>query len=187
MQLLQATRPAAASMANTAGGSPFSQAYISLSLCLSRVPGPARPAGLGASVRFGPDIAPVDFSGLRPILAQRLGWTSGRGRIPFDPVSMFLFHGWLTTNRWKRAQGLKNLADPRYADYRERFGFEEGVYPTEGGVRHFLTALGRHSESAGMRFVSNWRTNRPSKSHPVSQPTAGGRRAIDPPGRPFQS
>jgi hypothetical protein len=28
----------------------------------------------------------VDFSGLRPILAQRLGWTSARGSRPFDPV-----------------------------------------------------------------------------------------------------
>jgi len=91
----------------------------------------------------------IDFSGLRPVLAQRLGWTSGRGWIPFDPLSMFLLQGWLTTNCWKRAQTLKNLADPRYADYRDRFGFEEGIYPTEGGVRHFLTALGHHSDSAG--------------------------------------
>jgi hypothetical protein len=91
----------------------------------------------------------IDFSGLRPVLAQRLGWTSGRGWKPFDPVSMFLFQGWQLTNRWKRAPALKNLADPRYADYRDRFGFEEGVYPTEGGVRHFLTALGHHSDSSG--------------------------------------
>jgi len=28
----------------------------------------------------------VDFGGLRPVLAQLLGWTSARGRTPFDPV-----------------------------------------------------------------------------------------------------
>ncbi len=33
----------------------------------------------------------IDFSGLRPELASLLGWTSARGRCPFDPVSMFLF------------------------------------------------------------------------------------------------
>lgn len=91
----------------------------------------------------------IDFSGLRPILAQRLGWISARGWCPFDPVSLFLFQGWQIVNGWKRAKTLDNLSDPRYADYAERFGFEEGVYPTEGGLRHFLTALGRHSEVEG--------------------------------------
>ena len=32
----------------------------------------------------------VDFSGLRPVLAHLLGWKSGRGWEPFDPVSFFL-------------------------------------------------------------------------------------------------
>lgn len=91
----------------------------------------------------------VDFSGLRPILAQRLGWTSARGQQPFDPISMFLLQGWQITNGWNRTQTLKNLAAPRYDDYRERFGFGEGVYPTEGGLRHFLTALGHHSDAGG--------------------------------------
>jgi hypothetical protein len=91
----------------------------------------------------------VDFSGLRPVLAQRLGWTGARGQKPFDPVSMFLLHGWQITNKWNRAKTLKNLADPRYDDYRIRFGFEPGVYPTEGGLRHFLTSLGYHSDASG--------------------------------------
>ena len=42
----------------------------------------------------------VDFSGLRPVLAQLLGWTSGRGQQPFDPVSLFLLLGWQLVNRW---------------------------------------------------------------------------------------
>jgi hypothetical protein len=91
----------------------------------------------------------IDFSGLRPVLAQRLGWTSARGWCPFDPVSLFLLQAWQLVNRWSRAETLRKLADPRYADYAERFGFEEGVYPTEGGMRHFLTALGRYSEVEG--------------------------------------
>jgi hypothetical protein len=88
----------------------------------------------------------VDFSGLRPVLAQRLGWVSARGYAPFDPISFFLLQGWQLTNHWTRADTLQHLRDPRYADYAERFGFEKGVFPTEGGVRHFLTALGRYSE-----------------------------------------
>jgi len=91
----------------------------------------------------------VDFSGLHPVLAQRLGWTSARGQIPFDPVSLFLLHGWQITSSWNRATTLDNLAKKRYADYAALFGFEDGDYPTEGGLRYFLTTLGRHSEVDG--------------------------------------
>jgi hypothetical protein len=92
----------------------------------------------------------VDFSGLRPILAQLLGWESGRGWEPFDPVSFFLLVSWQIANRWSRSQMLKNLADERYADYAHAFGFRAGGYPTEGGVRYFLTTLGRHSEAGNV-------------------------------------
>lgn len=88
----------------------------------------------------------VDFTGLRPVLAQRLGWASARGYAPFDPLSFFLLNGWQLTHHWTRAETLQHLGEDRYADYAERFGFEGRVFPTEGGVRHFLTALGRHSE-----------------------------------------
>jgi hypothetical protein len=91
----------------------------------------------------------VDFSGMRPALAQLLGWESGRGWEPFDPVSFFLLVSWQIANRWRRSQVLKNLAEERYADYAHGFGFQEGVYPTEGGVRYFLTTLGRNSEAGG--------------------------------------
>ena len=91
----------------------------------------------------------VDFSGLRPVMAMLLGWTSARGRCPFDPVSMFLFISWQLVNQWNRAQALRKLENPRYADYRQRFGFREDHLPTEGGVRYFLTTLGRHSAAAG--------------------------------------
>ena len=89
----------------------------------------------------------IDFSGLRPVLAQRLGWTSARGWTPFDPVSLFLLHGWQITNGWNRTQTLHNLHDPRYADYAHRFGFEKGIFPTEGGLRYVLTTLGAHSQT----------------------------------------
>jgi hypothetical protein len=35
----------------------------------------------------------VDFSPLRPVVAQLLGWTSDRGWKPIDPVSIFLLLG----------------------------------------------------------------------------------------------
>ncbi|CAG0967413.1 hypothetical protein ANRL3_01271 [Anaerolineae bacterium] len=88
----------------------------------------------------------IDFDGLRPVLAQRLGWVSARGYEPFDPLSFFLLLGWQITNHWNRTATLRHLADARYADYAHRFGFEKGVLPTEGGVRYFLTALGQHAE-----------------------------------------
>ena len=91
----------------------------------------------------------VDFSGLRPVLAQRLGWRSARGQVPFDPVSMFLLLGWQVTEKWTRATTLSNLAKPRYADYAKRFGFTDGLFPTEGGVRYFLTTLGAQSDASG--------------------------------------
>jgi hypothetical protein len=89
----------------------------------------------------------IDFSPLRPVLAQRLGWTSALGWQPFDPVSMFLVVGWQIVNGWSRAALLRQLHHPRYADYVRRFGFEDGRLPTEGGLRHWLTALGHHSQN----------------------------------------
>lgn len=91
----------------------------------------------------------IDYSGLRPVLAQRLGWTSARGWTPFDPVSLFLLHGWQITNRWNRTQTLANLCAPLYAGYAQRFGFAKGAFPTEGGLRYFLTTLGAHAQSPG--------------------------------------
>jgi hypothetical protein len=64
-------------------------------------------------------------------------------------VSLFLLHGWQITNGWNRAETLRNLAKRRNADYAERFGFTDGDYPTEGGLRYFLTALGDHSDADG--------------------------------------
>jgi len=37
------------------------------------------------------------------------------------------------------------LRDPRYADLAALFGFENGLYPSEGGLRYFLTTLGQNS------------------------------------------
>jgi hypothetical protein len=91
----------------------------------------------------------IDFSGLRPVLAQRLGWTSARGWMPFDPLSLFLLQAWQITSCCSRTQALSNLRDPRYADYATRFGFAPGVCPSEGGLRYFLTSLGAHAETSG--------------------------------------
>jgi hypothetical protein len=86
----------------------------------------------------------VDFGGLRPVLAWLLGWNSSRGQVPFDLVSLFLFISWRIVNGWTRAQALRDLQNPRYADYARCFGFVNGDFPTEGGVRYFLTTLGNH-------------------------------------------
>jgi len=88
----------------------------------------------------------IDFSGLRPVLAQRLGWTSARGWIPFDPLSLFLLQGWQITHGWSRTETLRNLRDSRYADYATAFGFAPCIFPSEGGLRYYLTALGAHSQ-----------------------------------------
>jgi hypothetical protein len=89
----------------------------------------------------------IDFSPLRDVLAQRLGWTSARGHVAFDPVSIFLLIGWRMVKNWKRSELLDNLKKPDFAQYAHRFGFEEGVFPTEGGLRYWLTALGYHSQT----------------------------------------
>ena len=89
----------------------------------------------------------IDFSPLRDVLAQRLGWTSAKGHVPFDPVSIFLLIGWRIVNHWNRSDLLENLKKPDFAHYARRFGFEDGVFPTEGGLRYWLTALGRHSQT----------------------------------------
>lgn len=95
----------------------------------------------------------VDFSGLRPVLAQQLAWQTARGQVPFDPVSLFLLVGWQLSNQWNRTATLKKLADPRYADLVAIFGFAAGVYPTEGGLRYFLTTLGENSPSEDEAIV----------------------------------
>lgn len=89
----------------------------------------------------------MDFSPLRPVLALLLGWTSARGQVPFDPVSIFLLIGWQITNGWSRAKVLRNIRKRCYADYARRFGFKNGVFPIEGGLRYWLTALGQNSTS----------------------------------------
>ena len=85
----------------------------------------------------------IDFAPLRPVLAHLLGWTSARGYTPFDPVSLFLLLGWQLVNGWTRGATLAHLQDPRFRDYAQRFGFHDGVYPTEGGLRYYLLALGQ--------------------------------------------
>ena len=89
----------------------------------------------------------VDFSSLEALLASMIYAPSARGHVPFHPVSMFLLYSWRILNGWNRSQALRNLADARYDDYRQRFGFVKGHYPTEGGLRHFETMLGSASDN----------------------------------------
>jgi hypothetical protein len=62
---------------------------------------------------------------------------------------MFLLVSWRIVNGWTRTRALEHLRDPRYADYAQRFGFRDNDFPTEGGVRYFLTTLGHHADSHG--------------------------------------
>ena len=55
----------------------------------------------------------VDFSGLRDMLAEQLGWTSAQGQVPFDPVSLWLLTFWQIRNGWSRAETLRNLRKDR--------------------------------------------------------------------------
>jgi hypothetical protein len=91
----------------------------------------------------------IDFSGLRDVLAEQLGWRAAKGQVPFDPVSLCLLTLWQIVNDWSRAATLRNLRKPRYADYARLFGFQNELYPTEGGLRHFLTRLGKNSTASG--------------------------------------
>jgi len=84
----------------------------------------------------------IDFSSLEAPLAQIVYSSSAKGQVPFHPVSMFLLHSWGVLNKWHRSETLRNLAAEHYDDYRQRFGFLKGIYPTEGGLRHFEIRLG---------------------------------------------
>ncbi len=99
----------------------------------------------------------VDFGPLRDMLAHLLGWTSARGQMPFDPITIFLIIGWQITNHWSRAELLRQIRNPRNADYVRRFGIKDGILPTEGGLRYWLTALGRHSTSTETVLVDEER------------------------------
>ena len=88
----------------------------------------------------------IDFEGLRPVLAERLGWTSAKGKVPFDPLSLFLLHGWQLNNCWSRAKVLTEIKKKKNADYARRFGFIDRDFPSEGGLRYFLTRLGEQSD-----------------------------------------
>ncbi len=90
----------------------------------------------------------IDFSSLEAPLAHTVYSSSPKGHVPFHPVSMFLLHSWRILHKWHRTEALRNLAAPRYDDYRQRFGFVQGIYPTEGGLRHFETMLGSVSGNA---------------------------------------
>jgi hypothetical protein len=91
----------------------------------------------------------VDFSPLRDVLAEQLGWTAAKGQVPFDPVSLCLLTLWQIIHGWSRAETLRNLRKARYADYVGLFGFRKGVFPSEGGLRHFLTSMGKNSTVSG--------------------------------------
>jgi hypothetical protein len=84
----------------------------------------------------------IDFSPLRDLLAKDYYRPSQRGQRPFDPVSLFLA---LCLRReqdlsWRALQKL--LAAEHGAGWRRLFGFDEGVTPSEAGLRYFCHTIG---------------------------------------------
>lgn len=90
----------------------------------------------------------VDFSPLRAVLAQRMGWRNDRGCRPFDPVSIFLLKLWQLSEGWNRRQVIERMQEREHAEIVAAMGFGEH-YPTEGGLRYIETRLGAQSEATG--------------------------------------
>jgi len=91
----------------------------------------------------------VDFSGLRPVLAHLLdGNPAGAGSHSIRFPSSCWWPGRLSI-AGRAAKPSKTWSMSAMPDYARWVGFQNGVYPSEGGVRHFLTTLGRHSQASG--------------------------------------
>ena len=146
-------RPITAALAGARRDARVPETALPLAVHVRRLARPGRAAGGPHLSEFDLLLRLVDFAPLRPVLAHLLGWTSGRGWIPFDPLSLFLLSGWQLVNGWTRGATLTHLADPRYRDYAQAFGFRDGVYPTEGGLRYFLTALGQPRPDLDLRIA----------------------------------
>ncbi|MDI7276682.1 MAG: hypothetical protein QME94_11945 [Anaerolineae bacterium] len=79
----------------------------------------------------------VDFSPLRPILAQ--GYKPSRkGQVPFDPVSMFLACCLRHELKLSWSKLAKLLAGEHGARWRALLGFREGDTPSASGLRYFF-------------------------------------------------
>ncbi len=85
----------------------------------------------------------VDFSGLRDVLAEQLGWTSAKGKVPFDPVSLFLLTLWQVVNAWSRAETLRNLRKARFAGLCHPLWFPEWRFPQRRRAAPLLDRAGR--------------------------------------------
>jgi hypothetical protein len=101
----------------------------------------ALPAILATLTLFEIALRLIDFSPLRDYLAQCYVQTA-RGQVPFDPVSLCLC---LCLRRelncgWRALAKL--LAGEHGAGWRRLFGFQDGVTPSESGLRYFRDTVG---------------------------------------------
>ena len=83
----------------------------------------------------------IDFSPLRDLLA-RYYVQSGKGQVPFDPVSLFLC---LCLRRelhrsWRKLARL--LSGEHGAGWRRLLGFADSDTPSASGLRHFFNLIG---------------------------------------------
>lgn len=83
----------------------------------------------------------IDFSPLRDYLATVYSQTT-RGRIPFDPVSLWLCIC-LRREQQRSWRSLANLIQGEHGrGWRRLFGFDQGVTPSGSGLRYFFDAVG---------------------------------------------
>ncbi|MCL5959629.1 MAG: hypothetical protein M1358_09995 [Chloroflexi bacterium] len=111
----------------------------------------------------------IDFSSLEAPLAQIIYASSAKGHVPFHPVSMCLLHSWRIDSKWNRAEVLRNLDKDCYDDYRQRFGFAKGVYPTEGGL---LSANAPEDEEATEQMKRIGQPRPPQEGHTLNREKA---------------
>jgi hypothetical protein len=65
-------------------------------------------------------------------------------------VSLFLLICWQVVNSWTRTKVLEQIQKPDNLRWARCFGFRDAIFPTEGGLRYFLTTLGQNSELLGV-------------------------------------
>jgi transposase len=71
---------------------------------------------------------------------------------------MFLLTSWQIVNGWSRAEALRNIQHPRYADYAQRFGFENGLFPWYNQIRNMGYTLCHITHEGG--YIMGKRTHR---------------------------
>ena len=109
-----------------------------------RYPGaddPADPAILAILSLFEIALRLIDFSPLRDLFAQYYV-QSGKGQVPFDPVSLFLCPCLRRERNISWRKLAKLLRGEHGAGWRRLFGFTDTATPSASGLRYFFNLIG---------------------------------------------